>query len=195
MSALASLLFPRSETQMTPDREVMPSLEMTPHIAGRSSMKGGRAQNTSKERDMTHLIALGAERIKAVQRIVTRTVGAAVLIGAAAVAGGDDGSMELQPLVRPDGAQVVLTIDGIDYAAFGGDENLILVADDGATITVPPDAWIPCLTGTLPELTAMWGTTLDDLIPGSVDDAVRMLRERAERGVDPGGSVDDVLRG
>lgn len=41
----------------------------------------------------------------------------------------------------------------------------------------------------------MWGTALDDLIPGSVDDVMRVLREQTERDVDPGRSVDDVPRG
>lgn len=100
---------------------------------------------------MTHLIALGAERIRDVHRTITRTVGAAVLLlGAAAMASGDDGSTVLHPLVRPDGGQVVLTIDGIDYAAFSGDENLTLVADDATTVTVP-----------LPELLEVWGVIYD----------------------------------
>lgn len=206
---------------------------------------------------MTHLIARGAERIREVHRTITRTVGAAVLLlGAAAMASGDDGSIDLHPLVRPDGGQVVLTIDGIDYAAFSGDENLtlvadgaatvtvplrellevwgviydaglepiirkdgsgrqvvftmddgrehavfrdaenlILVADDGVRITVPPDAVIPGITATMAEWMETWGTAPDDLIPGSVDHAMGVLREQAERDVDPGGSADDVPRG
>ena len=206
---------------------------------------------------MTHLIALGAERIRDVHRTITRTVGAGVLLlGAAAMASGDDGSTVLHPLVRPDGGQVVLTIDGIVYAAFSGDENLtlvadgaatvtvplrellevwgviydaglepiirkdgsgsqvvftmddgrehavfrdaenlILVADDGVRITVPPDAVIPGITATMAEWMETWGTAPDDLIPGSVDHAMGVLREQAERGVDPGGFADDVPRG
>ena len=120
---------------------------------------------------MKRSIAFGAtiaERIRDVQRNMTWTVGISILLGAAAMASGDD--EVLHPLVRPDGAQVVLPIDGTDFAAFRGDEDLILVADDGTTITVPPDTMIPGHTGTLPELMEMWGTTYYDMFPGSVGD-------------------------
>ena len=114
-------------------------------------------------------------RLEAVNRTMTWIVGVAVLLGAAEMASGDDGSTDLQPLVRPDGAQVMLTLDdGREFAAFDDGENLVLVADDGTTITVPPDAMIPCHTGTLRELLAEWGLTYQDLTdeapyPGSVD--------------------------
>ena len=104
----------------------------------------------------------------------------------------------LEPIIRKDGSgrQVVFTMDdGREHAVFRDAENLILVADDGVRITVPPDAVIPGITATMAEWMETWGTAPDDLIPGSVDHAMGVLREQAERDVDPGGSADDVPRG